>query len=183
MAEQTNNHSEEHSFSWRIIGWSIPVLLLLVPWIARFPWTLSDFIVVGALFGAAGLVIELAVRASSNLAYRLGACLAVLACFLLIWVNLAVGFLGDEDNPANLMFGAVLAIAVGGAIVTGFKASGMAGTMFVTAAAQLLAGLIGLAAGLGSPGFAGVYEVALGSTLFCGMWIIAGALFRKAADS
>ena len=28
---------------WRIIGWSIPIVLLLLPLVAGAPWTLSDF--------------------------------------------------------------------------------------------------------------------------------------------
>ena len=65
----------------------------------------------GMMFLIAGIGVECAVRASGDTAYRLGAGAAIATAFLLIWVNVAVGFLGDEGNPANLMFVAVLWVA------------------------------------------------------------------------
>lgn len=166
---------------WRIVGWGGAAFLLLLPLIANAPWTLSDFIFMGVLFGVAGLVLELAVRASGNIAYRAGVGMAVAATFLLIWVNGAVGFLGDEGNPANLIFFGVIAIAILGSFIAGFRAAGMARAMFATAAAQLLVGVIALAAGLGSPGYEGLYEAVMGTTVFTALWLISAWLFHKAA--
>ena len=39
--------------------------------------------------------------------------------------------------------------------------------------AQTLAGIIGLAAGFASPGYGGVYEVVMGTSLFGGLWLLA----------
>ena len=36
--------------------------------------------------------------------------------FLLVWVNIAVGFLGNENNPANLMFFGLLGLTLVGAL-------------------------------------------------------------------
>ena len=36
---------------WRLIGWSVPVVLLLVPLVAGFPWTPSDYVIMGVLLG------------------------------------------------------------------------------------------------------------------------------------
>ena len=165
----------------RLIGWSVPALILLLPLIGGWPWTLSDFVVMGVLLGGAGLVLELIVRASRDIAYRAGAAVAVLASVLLIWVNLAVGFLGGEDNPANLMFLGVIAIAALGAVFAGPRPQGMARAMFAAGAAQILAGAIGFGAGLGSPGFAGLYEAVMGTIVFGALWFVAAGLFRKAA--
>lgn len=166
---------------WRILGWGAAGTLLLLPLLAGAPWTGSDYVVMAFLLGGAGLTLELATRASGDGFYRAGAGLAVAAAFLLLWVNGAVGFLGDEDNPANLMFLGVLAIALAGAFVAQFRPAGMARAMFATAMAQLLVGVVALAAGLGSPGYAGLYEVVLGTSVFGGLWLISGGLFRKAA--
>jgi hypothetical protein len=111
------------------------------------------------------VLIELAARASGSLAYRAGVVVAVGASVMLLWVNGAVGFLGDEDNPANLIFGAVLLTVAIGAFVARFRAAGMARAMFAAAGVQLLIGVIALAAGLGSQGYAGLYEVVMGTTL------------------
>jgi hypothetical protein len=181
MAGNIETSRERNGFSWRLVGWAIPLSILLLPLIAHLPWTLSDFIVMGVLLGSVGLLIELAVRASPNGWYRAGAGLAVAAAFLLIWVNLAVGFLGSENNPANLMFLAVLAVAAVGGVVGGFRPAGMGRAMLAAAAAQVLVGAIGLAAGLASPGNDGIYEVVMGTGLFTSLWLASAWLFRKAA--
>ena len=174
-------------WNWlRLAGWSGAAMLLMLPLIAmRFTsevaWTLSDFLVMGAMLGTAGLALELATRKSRSLAFRFGSALAVAAAFLLVWVNLAVGFFGDEGNPANLMFLGVIAVAVTGAVLAGARAAGMAQAMFAAAAAQLLAGITGFAAGWGSPGAQGVLEAVMGTGLFTGLWLAAAFLFGKAA--
>src|SRR5688572_12596569 len=134
---------------WRIAGWSIPVILLLLPAVAmqftaEVDWTASDFVFAAVLFGSVGIAFELIVRKSDSLAYRLGASLAVVAAFLTIWVNGAVGMIGSEGNPYNLVFGGVLLIALVGAIVARFEAAGMIRAMIATAAAQVGAGAFGL---------------------------------------
>ena len=169
------------AFPWRILGWGTAACLLLLPLVAGAPWTPSDYIVAACMLGSVGLVIELAVRASASWSYRAGAACAIGAAVLLFWVNGAVGFLGDEDNPANLVFAAVIATAAIGAALARFRPAGMARAMFAAAALQVLIGVVALAAGLGSPGAAGIYEAVLGTTLFATLWLIAAALFRKAA--
>ena len=177
------NHTR---FPWRIVCWGGAATLLALPAAAmRFTrevvWTASDFAVMGAMLLLAGLALEGLVRASRSWPYRLGAGIAVLAGFGLVWVNLAVGFLGDEGNPANLMFLLVLAVAVGGAVLSHARAAGMSKTMLAVAAVQVLVAGIGYAAGRASSGSAGVYEVVMGSTLFGGLWLLAAALFGWAA--
>ena len=53
-------------------------------------------------------------------------------------VNLAVGLIGSENNPANLLYGGVLAVGIVGAILARTKAQGMARALFATALAQAL---------------------------------------------
>jgi hypothetical protein len=178
-----NENGGRRAGRWRIVGWGMAALILLLPLVANAPWTLFDFVVMGVLLGGVGVVLELAVRASGDIAYRTGAGLAVLGAFLLIWVNGAVGFLGNEDNPANLIFFGVLAVAVLGSLLAGFRPAGMARAMLATAAAQVLVGAIALAAGLGSAGADGLYEVMLGTSVFSALWLIAAGLFRKAAGA
>jgi hypothetical protein len=157
-------------------------VLLTIPLIARFPWTVSDVLFAAMMFGIAGLAIELAVRVSSNIAFRGGVVVAVAASFLLVWVNGAVGFLGDEGNPANLLFFGVIAVALAGAIVARFRARGMAFAMLAAAFAQLAIGALAIPLGWASPGSQGLYEVVLGSTLFTGLWLLSAGLFRWASN-
>lgn len=172
----------------RPIAWSIPAALLMVPLVAmRFTtevnWTESDFLFAGLMMGCVGLTFELVVRASASIAYRFGAGLALAAALLLIWVNGAVGFLGDEDNPANLMFAGVLAVALGAAIVARFRSAGMAWAMLAAAAAQVVVAVIAVIFGLQSPGRMGQYEVVLGTGAFVMLWLFAAACFRAAQDA
>lgn len=177
----------ERLWNWlRLIGWSGAVVLLTLPLIAmRFTsevnWSLSDFLVMGALLGMAGLVLELATRRSRNLSYRFASAFAVATSFLLVWVNGAVGFLGDEGNPANLMFLGVIMVAIAGAVIVRARSAGMAQVLLGTAAAQLLAGIIGFTAGWASPGEQGVFEAVTGTTLFTGLWLVSAFLYSKAA--
>src|SRR3712207_9407040 len=95
------------------------------------------------LFGACG-AFELAARMTGNNAYRAAVAVAVVAVFLLVWINLAVGVIGSEDNPANLLYLGVLAVGFLGAIIAGLRPRGMARTLFAMALAQALVPLIAL---------------------------------------
>jgi hypothetical protein len=57
---------------------------------------------------------ELTLRASGSLAYRFAAAITIGVCFLLVWFSLAVGIIGSEDHPANLLYAGVLAIGRAG---------------------------------------------------------------------
>ena len=183
MARQMDG---ERIWNWlRVAGWGGAAVLLALPLVAmRFTsevdWNLRDFVVMGALLGGSGLVLELATRKATSLPYKFGVAVAVAASFLLVWVNLAVGFLGDEGNPANLIFLGVIATAAAGGIAARSRPAGMARAMAVAAAAQLLAGAVGFAAGWASPGAQGGYEVVMGTSLFTALWLGSAALFWNA---
>jgi len=157
---------------WRLIGWGGAAVLLSLPWFLDFPWTASDFIVIGVMFAVTGGTIELAVRSSTDWAHRLGSLVAILTGFLTVWVNLAVGMIGSEDNPYNLWFGGVLAIAIAGSLLARGSASALAGTMALAAAAQAGASIFGLAADMRG----GIFSLA-----FAGLWLLSAALFRMAS--
>ena len=139
-------------------------------------WSETDFLVAGALIGGTGLAFELAASATANHAYRAAVGLALAAAFLLIWLNLAVGIIGTEDNPLNLMFGAVLATGIIGAVIVRCQPVGMARAMLATALAQLLVAVIAPTAGAGS--MAPVWWL---TGCFAALWLGSAWLFRKAA--
>jgi hypothetical protein len=139
---------------WRVLGWSLAVLLLLTPAVAmRFTdqvhWTLGDFVFAAVLLGTTGGAFELAARHSHDRAYRAGAGLTLLAVFLLVWINGAVGIIGSEREPANRLYAVVLLIAIGGALLARFRPAGLARTLFVTALAQAIRGSRRAGDGLG----------------------------------
>lgn len=172
---------------WRLVLWAIPTALLITPAVMMrqsvegWLWTRSDFVFTAVLlYGTAGL-IDLAIRKSGSLAYRFGAALAVLASFLLIWVNAAVGVIGDEDNPLNLMFLGVIAVALAGSTLARFAARGMARATLAAAALTAAIGVAVPALGWGAgepPGTAGLTMLIGGFAL---LWGLSAALFAKAA--
>lgn len=138
-------------------------------------WTALDFVVMGLLLATACGLYELGARISGSVVYRAGFGLAALTGFLTVWANLAVGMLGDEGNPANLMFAGVLAVAAIGALLARFRAPGMARAMLAAGVGQLAVVAIALAMG----GY-GILELGL-TACFALPWFAAAALFAWAA--
>lgn len=69
--------------------------LLLIPLLGNWPWTLSDFIVMGALIFSTGLVYELGVKMVTRGTHRIYLAIALVIVFLLVWAELAVGIFGS----------------------------------------------------------------------------------------
>lgn len=161
---------------WRIFLWAGGLLALVTPWILmRFTgegaWTAFDFLVFGVMVGAVCAGFELAMRMSNRWTYRLAAFMTVIGGFLMVWANLAVGIIGNEEDPRNLMFYGLLLIGVVGALITRFEAQGLTWTLRLMAAAQLV--IFVVAAALDwtlLPVFTVFYFL---------LWLIAGELFNR----
>jgi hypothetical protein len=159
--------------------------ILLLPLLAmqftdEVAWDLADFAVAAALLVGTGLVYELAARKAGSIAYRAAVGVALAAALLLVWVNLAVGVIGTEDDPANLMYVGVLAVGVIGALIARFQPHRMARALFATALAQALVAMIALIAGLGSP-VNGPLQILIGNGFFVALFVGSARLFRHAA--
>lgn len=161
-------------------------LLLLMPLVAmqftdEVRWDLADFIVAGALLFGAGATYHVLATRTDNLAYRAGVGLAVAAALMLVWANLAVGLIGAEDNPANLMYLGVLVVGIIGALIARFQARGMARALFAMAGAQALVAVIALIAGLGLRS-SGPLEIVGVNGVFVALFAGSAWLFRRAED-
>jgi hypothetical protein len=108
--------------------------------------------------------------------------LGLAAAFFLIWINGAVGIIGSESNPLNLMYLGVIGIAVVGALIARFRPEGMARALFATAIAQALVPMIAL---IGNarvilaepPGALGVFAL---NSFFVMLFAGSALLFRRA---
>lgn len=144
-------------------------------------WDVADFAIFGAMLVGAGGTYELAARMTGNNAYRAAVGVALASAFILVWMNLAVGVIGTEDNPANLMYGGVLAVGIVGAVIARFQPHGMARALVATALAQAFVAVIALIAGLGSTGPIWPRDILILTGFVVALWLISAWLFRKAA--
>ena len=176
IAAANGNGGKSGGRRMRIVGWGAAAALLALPAVAmqftgEVRWTPFDFAFAAALIGGAGLLLELAVRRSQSLAYRAASAFALVAAFLTVLANGAVGMIGSEDNSYNLLFLGVVALALAGTVAARFAPRPMALAMAAAAAAQL---------GVSLGGFASDPRGAVFSAAFAGLWILSAALFAKA---
>lgn len=173
---------------WRVARWSAAALLLCIPAIAMrvpgsgFDWTASDFVVMGTLLAAILGAYEFLAGRAPGFAYRAASVLTTLGLFLLIWMNMAVGVIGTEQNGANAMFAAVIAIVAGGGILASFRPRGMRLTLFTAAAAQAAIGVIAVAGNLGYEDPNWPRDVIFLTLFYTGLWAVAGTLFGLSGD-
>ena len=162
---------------WRAMAWGSAAALILLPLVAmqftqEVAWDLADFAFAIAMVLVVGVTFELAVRVSRSSAYRAAVAVALAAAVLLVWINLAVGIIGNEETPANLTYFGVVAVALAGAVAARFRADGLARAMVAAAIAQAGVFVWALIAGFGFTGPITVF--------FCGLWLLSAWLFRKA---
>lgn len=180
------NTPRPHVDAWRRslprkLLWGGAAALLLLPAVAmqftrEVDWTLSDFVFMGLLLGAAAGAVEVGMRISGDLYYRLGVLAAAGAAFLSTWINAAVGIIGSEDNVVNLLYFAVIAVALLGALVARLAAPGLARAMLAALALHVGIGAAALALGWSTKPVQ-----TIGITLFLGTpWLFAAVLFRLA---
>jgi hypothetical protein len=171
----------------RVIGLVLAVaFILMLPLLAmqltdQVVWGLADFAVAGALLLGTGLLYELAARKARHIAYRAAVGIALASALLLVWINLAVGIIGTEDNPANLMYIGVLAVGIIGAFIARFQPYGMARALLATALAQALVAVIALIAGMHQSPVSSVSELVNLNGFFVALFVLSAFLFGRAS--
>lgn len=134
-------------------------------------WTAFDFIVFGLMLLGLGVGIVVALKMSKRSTYRLAALLVLGGGFLMVWANLAVGIIGNEENPRNLIFYVVLIVGLIGALATRFAPRGLCLTLRAMAAIQLLIGV-----GTAVLGWA---LLPVFTVFYVALWLVAAQLFAK----
>lgn len=161
-------------------------VILLIPLVAmqfsgEVAWSLADFIIAGTLLFGAGLSYLLITRKSGNIAYQVAVGVTLATALFLLWTNLAVGLVGSEDNPFNLVYFGVLGVGIIGSFLARFQSQAMERTLFATAAAQALVAFIALILGEHHSPVSSVTEIVMVNGFFVFLWIVSGMLFRHAA--
>lgn len=158
----------------------VTAAVLLVPFLAMqlnldegVNWGPMDFAVMGVLVLGSGLLFEYASSRTHDLAQKAAVAIAVGSALFLVWVNLAVGMMDVENG--NLMYVAVLFLALVGAAVGRFEPRDASIAMFATAAAHALVAIIALVAGLA--------PTLPADAFFIAAWVASALLFRQASAS
>jgi len=201
MGPLTPNGNARPWTPWRIALWSAPAILLLIPLVAmqfsaEVEWTAFDFTIAAlALYGALA-VYERVSGLSGNTRYRTAVGVAVATLLVLLWINGAVGIIGDGD--INLLYFFVFAVGVLGALIARFQPLGLARTLVAMAVTQMAIPAIALVIwktgsaeivqemfanpnsphGPFSPGIAPVFVL---NGVFALLFIASAGLFREAA--
>jgi hypothetical protein len=171
--------SDRSTRNLRVTGWSLAALLLLAPVVAMqfeasgVNWSAGDFIFAGTMFAIVGGLFELAARASKSLAYRAAVVLAVASCFLQVWINLAVGIIGNEDDPANITYFVVVLVAICTAVVARGEARLMARATLVALVVQAMFCAVHL--------IEGHFTVVI-DLFFAALWLLSSRLFARASN-
>jgi hypothetical protein len=170
---------------WRIARWSVAAVLLLTPLVMmqvsdEWNWGVGDFVFAAVMICGTCALYELATTVSGSLAYRGGVALALAASFLIVWINLAVGIVG-EDNPANLNFFGLVAMAAAASFAGGFSAKGMARAMACVAAAQAFLGVLLATAPINATMPPGPAKLLAFNLAFAAVWLFAAGLFWRAS--
>jgi hypothetical protein len=164
----------------------VTAFILLVPLVAmqftdEVVWDPADFVVAGVLLFGAGVAFKLAARkAAGNVAFRAAVGVAVAASLGLVWMNLAVGIIGSENNAANLMYGLVLAVGFIGAFMVRLQPRGMVLTLLAMALSQVLVAVIAIIFGWGETS-SNPLEFVLINGIFVALFCGSALLFQRAA--
>jgi hypothetical protein len=173
----------------RIIAWAvIAILVLAIPLAMLFTnevqW--NEAVAYGVILLAIGGLYELwqwlKTRAK---AYRSAFIIGFADLFLLGWVSGAVGIIGSENNPANLMYWAVPVVLLVGSLISHFRARRMARALFTAGLIQILIPAVALfiwpaQASWGDAGVIGVFVINL---VFALLFVVSGLLFRRASKA
>jgi hypothetical protein len=175
------------TFSRSVLGVVLVTLALLsIPLIAmqftsEVNWSTGDFIIMGVLLFCVGMLVAVALRSASPIAYRAATLVAIGTTFLMIWANLAVGLIGSGPHAGNLMYIGVVGVTFIGVYLSRFKAAGMERAMFATAGALVLVTAIALIANMQEYPGSSVGEIIGVNLFFAAPFVVSGLLYHYAA--
>ncbi len=171
----------------RLMVWAgVVVLILLIPLAMQFTdevqW--NEAVAYSVILLVAGGFYELWQWLKTRpRTYRIAFVVGLAGVLLLGWISGAVGIIGSENTPANLMYWAVPAVLLIGSLISRFRPRGMARTLFIAALVQILVPVIALFIwpAQTSWGGAGVIGVFILNSIFALLFVGSALLFRHAS--
>ncbi|GMM92347.1 hypothetical protein [Qipengyuania sp. MTN3-11] len=161
---------------WRIAGWGALLALLALPTVAYlfdpgFGWSGGDFLFAIVMLGALGIAGEVALRVGKGWIHRLALLGAAGAGFATVWINAAVGIIGE--GAINIAYDLIVLAALIGSVAVRFRAWDMARVTALVIVAELITAIVAQLNGQADWGPA-LFAIAL--------WLAPLLLFRKAAS-
>ena len=161
------------------------IFLLFIPLIAmqfsqEVAWTPADFLIAGTLLFITGSSYVMITQSTKHLAYKVAIGLTLFSILLLIWSNLAVGIIGAENNPINLWYFGVVSIGISGMLLSRFKPTGLAYTLFTMITGIAVITFTVLLRGIQTESLFEILEINL---LFIILFGLAGFLFLYTAKN
>jgi uncharacterized membrane protein YoaK (UPF0700 family) len=114
-------------------------------------------------------------------AYRAALALALAATLFLAWMIPALGVIGVEGDPADLMYLGVFAVGIVGTLLARLRPIGMARTLMAMALATVVIALIALLLGRHQSPVTSVAELLGLNAMFIALFVGAALLFQHAA--
>jgi len=171
----------------RRVVWTI-VALLIVAMLVAIPFTdevnVGEAVAYGVILLAIGGLYELwRWLKTRTKVYRMAFSVGFVGLFLLGWVSGAVGIIGSENNPANLMYWAVPAVLLIGSLLSRLGPRGMMRTLFATALVQALVPVVAffIWPANASWGEAGVIGVFVANSVFALLFLGSALFFKRSA--
>lgn len=158
----------------------ITIPLVGMQFSAEVVWSIFDFGIAWTMIFGAGFTFQLISSKAENSAYKIATGLAAFTSLAVLWVNGAVGIIGNEGNQINLLFGVVLLVAVLGSYIAKLEAKAMSRVMFSTAITHVLISITGYSIHSGqNPGYpiSGIINITLIFTVF---WLLSALFYRRA---
>lgn len=158
--------------------------LLVIPFIASmfvdgWNWSISDFVYAWIMFSAASIAFTFMFTSMRNFFYKIAMAAAIVGAFTLVWVNGAVGIIGESDS--NAMYLGVLAVFLLGTAIARLQAAKMSTVLYATALAQFLVPVMALL--LHEPDFApGVLQVFVLNGGWVILFLFSAIMFKNAAE-
>ena len=116
-----------------------------------------------------------------NSSLRLGAGIALVSTFLLVWVNLAVGIVGHEGESINMLYFTIPVIGVIGAFLSRFRSQGMSYTLLIMAIVPMIIAVIALMGYLQEPPHNSVSQILGVNAFFTVLFSLSAISFRNAS--
>lgn len=161
--------------------------ILLVPLIAmqftdEVVWTLGDFVFAGTLLFGTGTTLVLAATKFQSLTYKMGMSIGIISIFLLVWVNGAVGIVGHEGEPINVLYFIIPAVGLIGSFLCRLNSQGMFYTLSIMAVIPLVIAVIAILGYMQEPPHNTALQILSTNAFFTVLFSLSAISFRNAAQ-